>query len=242
MKKPKTNFPFIKFFPPDHTQATAGLSLAAKGAWISILCYLHASKTPGKAILPIANWAKALGTTERELSKIFKELKACEVGSFSFRKEGILIVSNRMVREFSAYCKLSKERKKNGAKGGRVKKEKAIALFLPEQMEEMLDTRSNKPESKDKLSLSENSKPAKPDQNISSSPPTSREVLDFAAEQSIPRFKAESFFDYHESHGYWLNKHRVPINWRHKLKTWEPHDYSGGRKSGKRKLHPSIVV
>ena len=125
----KISFPFIKFFPPDHTQATAGLSLAAKGAWISILCYLHASKTPGKAILPIANWAIALGATERELKKVFEEMRACGVGEFSTKKEGIQIVSHRMVREFAEYRKLSKERKKMEPKAEESRKRKQLLYF-----------------------------------------------------------------------------------------------------------------
>jgi hypothetical protein len=103
--------PAFQFYPGDWIQDTRVLSLAAKGAWIDILCALWRSQTRGSLTLPLMGWARLLGCTADQAAAVITELvdmQICEsnldeslsMGLLSGdRKEKVRLESRRMLRE-----------------------------------------------------------------------------------------------------------------------------------------------
>ncbi|EIQ00876.1 hypothetical protein OpiT1DRAFT_05433 [Opitutaceae bacterium TAV1] len=71
--------PYMQFFPADWLGDTRPLSLAAKGAWIDILCILHASVTRGVRTMPVVAWARTIGATADQAVAVIDELANTQV-------------------------------------------------------------------------------------------------------------------------------------------------------------------
>jgi uncharacterized protein YdaU (DUF1376 family) len=103
--------PAFQFYPGDWIQDTRVLSLAAKGAWIDILCALWRSQTRGSLTLPLMGWARLLGCTADQAAAVITalvDMQICESnldeslsrGLLSGdRKEKVRLESRRMLRE-----------------------------------------------------------------------------------------------------------------------------------------------
>ena len=95
-----SKLPFLQFYPADWLRDTRPLSLAAKGAWIDLLCTLHHSPTRGTLALPLAGWARSIGASEAEFSAIHDELKILGVLDSVTASNGLVTLSSRrMMRE-----------------------------------------------------------------------------------------------------------------------------------------------
>ena len=66
--------PAFQFYPGDWIQDTRALTLAAKGAWIDILCALWRSQTRGSLTMPLMGWARLLGCTADQAVAVVTEL------------------------------------------------------------------------------------------------------------------------------------------------------------------------
>ena len=66
--------PAFQFYPGDWIQDTRILSLAAKGAWIDILCALWRSQTRGSLTLPLMGWARLFGCTADQAAAVITGL------------------------------------------------------------------------------------------------------------------------------------------------------------------------
>jgi hypothetical protein len=66
--------PAFQFYPGDWIQNTRILSLAAKGAWIDILCALWRSQTRGSLTLPLTGWALLFGCTADQAAAVITGL------------------------------------------------------------------------------------------------------------------------------------------------------------------------
>ena len=66
--------PAFQFCPGDWIQDTRILSLAAKGAWIDILCALWRSQTRGSLTLPLMGWARLSGCTADQAAAVITGL------------------------------------------------------------------------------------------------------------------------------------------------------------------------
>jgi len=103
--------PAFQFYPGDWIQDTRILTLAAKGAWIDILCALWRSQTRGSLTLPLMGWARLLGSTADQAAAVIGELvdmRVCESNldddlarrvSSGDRKAEVRLESRRMLRE-----------------------------------------------------------------------------------------------------------------------------------------------
>jgi hypothetical protein len=110
--------PWLKFFPADR-RADPRLrmcSLAARGLWIDLLCYMHEGAPYGHLTIDgapptVAAIAALVGRPAREVRKAFAELEAQRVFD---RAANEAIVSRRMVRDEV----LAERHRLNGKAGG----------------------------------------------------------------------------------------------------------------------------
>ena len=120
-KQPKT-LPWFPFYPADWLaeKTLRGLSLAARGLWIDMLCWMHQSPRRGFLLdsartIPdletLAHWAHALPL---DVHRLLDELKTARV--YSCTNKGV-IYCRRMVKE----TQLSETRALAGSKGGLAK-------------------------------------------------------------------------------------------------------------------------
>jgi uncharacterized protein YdaU (DUF1376 family) len=103
--------PYIQFYPADWLQDTMPLSLAAKGAWINILCAQWRSQSRGALTLPLTGWARQIGASVEQTKAAISELvdmHICDcpshenVSLVTDHNEKITLVNRRMVREEKA--------------------------------------------------------------------------------------------------------------------------------------------
>ncbi len=71
--------PWIKFFPNEYLRDTRPLSLAAKGAWMDILCALHSAQNRGEMTLPVLGWARVIGASVDQTVAVLDELSDMQV-------------------------------------------------------------------------------------------------------------------------------------------------------------------
>jgi hypothetical protein len=70
----KVKAPAFQFYPGDWIQDTRVLSLAAKGAWIDILCAMWRSQTRGMITLPLIGYSRLIGATVDQTKSVISEL------------------------------------------------------------------------------------------------------------------------------------------------------------------------
>lgn len=126
--------PAFQFYPGDWIQDTRALTLAAKGAWIDILCALWRSQTRGSLAMPLMGWARLLGCTADQAAAVITELVDMQIcdsnldGSLSRgllsgdRKAEVRLECRRMTREeksrqINALCQ-KRHRSKGNSKAG----------------------------------------------------------------------------------------------------------------------------
>ncbi len=95
----KAKPPAMQFYVRDWHIDTDGLTVAAKGAWISILCKLHLAKKRGKMTRTPAAWARTCGTTVEEVMELLKELNCEKCANVTFCHTQVTVMSRRMDRE-----------------------------------------------------------------------------------------------------------------------------------------------
>lgn len=92
--------PFMPFFPSDYLRDTRCLSLAARGAWMDLLCTLWHAPKRGQRTLSLTGWAGEIGKSVDEVAPLLEELISAEVGEISRENDGkITVISRRMVRD-----------------------------------------------------------------------------------------------------------------------------------------------
>ena len=126
--------PAFQFYPGDWIQDTRILSLAAKVAWIDILCALWRSQTRGSLTLPLMGWARLLGCTADQAAAVITELvdmRICDSNLDESLSRGLLsgdrkaevrLECRRMTREekdrkINALCQ-QRHRSKGKSKAG----------------------------------------------------------------------------------------------------------------------------
>jgi len=99
--------PAFWFYPGDWIQDTRCLSLAAKGAWIDILCAMWRSPTRGSLSLPIIGWVRLISASVDQTEAIITELVDMQIcDTVTDHNKNITLTNRRMVRE-------EKERQQN---------------------------------------------------------------------------------------------------------------------------------
>lgn len=105
--------PAFQFYVLDWMRDTRILSLAAKGAWIDLLCAMWHSETRGKLSMSIKNYSRLIGATEEKTKAVIQELidmKICDTitlplhvmdGNENVQKcnGDVTLINRRMVKE-----------------------------------------------------------------------------------------------------------------------------------------------
>ncbi len=91
--------PAIQFYVRDWTTDCNGLSVAAKGAWIQMICQLHLATKRGELTKTPGAWARICGCTAEELDVILQELNDEETARVTFCNGRVTVVSRRFERE-----------------------------------------------------------------------------------------------------------------------------------------------
>jgi hypothetical protein len=118
-----SKLPFLQFYPSDYLVDTRVLSLAARGAWVDIICVLHASSTRGTSTLPARGWARIMGATEADFQSALSEIEEMKVGDVIRECNGnVSVTCRRMMNESitreQTRLRVQNYRKKHGNKAG----------------------------------------------------------------------------------------------------------------------------
>ena len=118
-----SKLPFLQFYPSDYLVDTRVLSLAARGAWVDIICVLHASSTRGTSSLPARGWARIMGASEEDFQSALAEIEEMKVGDVIRECNGnVSVTCRRMMNESitreQTRLRVQNHRKKHGNKAG----------------------------------------------------------------------------------------------------------------------------
>jgi 5-methylcytosine-specific restriction endonuclease McrA len=94
-----SKLPFMQFYANDWVADTQALSLAARGAWISLLCAMWNSQNRGVLSLPIVGYSRILGASVEQTEHVLSELSDMHICD-SVEDGGVItLISRRMVNE-----------------------------------------------------------------------------------------------------------------------------------------------
>lgn len=95
-----SKLPAFQFYPGDWLQDTRPLSLAAKGAWIDLLCAMWRSQTRGSITLPMVGYSRLIGATVDQANSVIKELTDMHIcDSVTLGNGDVTLQCRRMMRE-----------------------------------------------------------------------------------------------------------------------------------------------
>lgn len=118
--------PAFQFYPGDWMQDTRALSLAAKGAWIDILCALWRSQNRGTLTLPLMGWARHIGASVEQTKAVIDELvdmqvcdspDANERNGVTDHSKKVTLICRRMAREEKARISNANRQKRYRERG-----------------------------------------------------------------------------------------------------------------------------
>ena len=118
-----SKLPFLQFYPSDYLVDTRVLSLAARGAWVDIICVLHKSSTRGTLTLPARGWARIMGASEPDFQSALGEIEEMKVGDVIRNGNGdVSVTCRRMMNESitreQTRLRVQNYRNKHGNKAG----------------------------------------------------------------------------------------------------------------------------
>ena len=118
-----SKLPFLQFYPSDYLVDTRVLSLAARGAWVDIICVLHKSSTRGTLTLPARGWARIMGASEADFQSALSEIEEMKVGDVIRNGNGdVSVTCRRMMNESitreQTRLRVQNHRNKHGNKAG----------------------------------------------------------------------------------------------------------------------------
>lgn len=118
-----SKLPFLQFYPSDYLVDTRVLSLAARGAWVDIICVLHKSSTRGTLTLPARGWARIMGASEADFQSALSEIEEMKVGDVIRNGNGdVSVTCRRMMNESitreQTRLRVQNYRNKHGNKAG----------------------------------------------------------------------------------------------------------------------------
>ena len=146
-----SKLPFLQFYPSDYLVDTRVLSLAARGAWVDIICVLHASSTRGTSTLPARGWARIMGSSEEDFQSALAEIEEMKVGDVIRECNGNVSVTCRRMMNESITREQTRLRVQNYRKkhGNKASNEEGNADVTPKKSEVIIqksEVRSQKSE------------------------------------------------------------------------------------------------
>jgi hypothetical protein len=91
--------PSFQFYPSDWIRDLSEHPLEIEGAWIRICCVLFYSETKGSSDKTLTKWARILRVGEKKSLSIIAYLDKHNIADVIMQKEGIQIISRRMVKD-----------------------------------------------------------------------------------------------------------------------------------------------
>ena len=145
-----SKLPYMQFYVADWLLDTRCLSLAARGAWVDILCALWHAPTRGTRTLSVEDWAGEIGKPIEEISALIAELEKKQIADIVRNGNGdVSITSRRQLRD-------EKRRESNRLSQDRFRKKhdskQAVSAHL--QISESESEKKEKKEKKKTLSPS----------------------------------------------------------------------------------------
>ena len=111
------SLPYMKFFPADWLADCQVLSLAARGAWQTIICKAWAPSAKGSVTLKLCSWARLFGTSIEEAEAVIVEIAETGTAELSRSGEDITVTCRRTVRDWEHAAAFHSERSASGRKG-----------------------------------------------------------------------------------------------------------------------------
>ena len=119
--------PFMKFSPGDWMINTRPLSLAAKGAWIDLLCLMWNAPNRGVLSMNIGSYARAIGATVKQTARVIVEINESDLCEKIMEEDGrITLTSSKMV----VAEEIRRKRAAGGVLGGNPKLIKKVNLVV----------------------------------------------------------------------------------------------------------------
>ena len=200
--------PWMKFYPGDWVQDTAALTLAAKGAWMDLLCAMWRSKPRGKLTLDIDGYARLIRATEVETQTVITELSLREICDTVTNGNGdVTLMSRRMTRE-------EKDRESTRYRVERFRNAHETSPSNASVTAQKSEVRSQK-------SDKEKNKRAQVPQFQK---PTPEQVTEYGKQIGF-KLDGQAFCDSYEAKGWLIGK--TPMkDWQASVRTWRRRDYA----------------
>lgn len=114
--------PAIQFYVKDWKADVDGLTPAAKGAWIQILCTLWLSKTRGRKTLGLDDWGRIIGCPPEGADELLHQIEAQDCADVTFRGARVTVTSRRLYRAWKdKRAAMLRKRKQRLSQGGHAK-------------------------------------------------------------------------------------------------------------------------
>lgn len=93
--------PFMQFYPSDWISDTRVLSLAARGAWMDLICAMWIAPERGKLDWSMIQFQNFLGVKQSEANSLWHELTSSGVADMKAdtKAHRVTVMSRRMLRE-----------------------------------------------------------------------------------------------------------------------------------------------
>ena len=115
------SLPYMQFYPSDWMGDCQILTLAARGAWQTIICKAWHPSTRGVVTLKLSAWARLFGATVEQAEKVIAEIEETQIADVVRDGDTIAITCRRIVRDWQAAEDRHAALAEAGRKGGQAK-------------------------------------------------------------------------------------------------------------------------
>jgi len=202
--------PWMKFYPGDWAQDTTPLSLAGRGAWITIVCAMWRSTERGKLSMPLAGFCRLLGAPEAETLAVLEELSVTGIASrVTEADKKVTLTCRRMVREFNSH-------RNHALRQQRYREAHQVDAQVTGEKSEVRSQKSE--EDKNKRAQAPRSLSRK------FMKPTAEQVTEYGRQIGF-KLDGQTFCDFYESKGWVIGKSPMK-SWQAAVKTWKRREHT----------------
>ena len=112
-----TKLPYMQFYPSDWLADCQILSLAARGAWQTIICKAWHPSCKGVVTLSMPSIGRLLGCPIGEAKEVLQELKELDIAGVEFEGEGVTVTCRRVAREWEKAAEKHQKAVESGKRG-----------------------------------------------------------------------------------------------------------------------------
>lgn len=201
--------PYMQFFPTDWLSDCQVLSLAARGAWQTIICKAWHSTTRGTVSMKLEAWARTFGASVKETEKVIAEIEETRTGEVQRDGDMITITCRRTARDWETAVNRKSTLSEAGHKGA----EKRWAGHS--QAKGHPNGLANSPPIKRPMAIQKpEARNQKQEREGAADSPTWEAVKTYAANIGLAEWKARDWFDEMEGCGWIDYQHRPIVRWQ----------------------------